>query len=223
MRLPFLNRERELSRLARSLASRGTSLVAVYGRRRLGKSRLVQQGLADRTAVYYVGDDRDGPVQRASLAREVARLLPGFAQVGYPGWEELLERFWRDAPDGTVLALDEFPALVQSSPELPSLLQKIVDRAGGRQRGLVLCGSSQRMMHGLVLDAKAPLYGRAQEILKIEPLHPHWLKQALHLRTAREVVEHFAVWGGVPRYWELVVGHRGLWVEPISAERGGAI
>ena len=227
MRLPFLNRERELSRLARALASRGTSLVAVYGRRRLGKSRLVQQALADRTAVYYVGDDRDGPVQRASLAREVARLLPGFAQVGYPGWEELLERFWRDAPDGTVLALDEFPALVQSSPELPSLLQKIVDRAGGRQRGLVLCGSSQRMMHGLVLDAKAPLYGRAQEILKIEPLHPHWLKQALHLRTAREVVEHFAVWGGVPRYWELAVGHRGLWeavedllLDPLSVLQG---
>ena len=58
------------------------------------------------------------------------------------------------------------------------------------------------MMHGLVMDRKAPLYGRAREIVKIEPLSAGWLMPALGLGAA-EAVKAYATWGGVPPYWEL--------------------
>jgi hypothetical protein len=211
MRLPFLDRVRELSRLRRALDGDGLTLVAIYGRRRLGKSRLVEHLLDGRRAVYYAGDERDAPLQRDAVAREIARLIPGFADVRYPGWDSLLERFDEAAPTAAVLALDELPAIVQASPELPSLLQKLCDRARDRRRGLVLCGSSQRMMQGLLLDGSAPLYGRAREIIKVEPLAPRWLKEALHPSSDVDAVESYAVWGGVPRYWELCSGNRDLW------------
>lgn len=204
----FFDRGPELARLRRALRRDDDALVCIYGRRRLGKSRLIRELIADRPAAYYVGDDRDASVQRDALAREIARLVPGFAAVAYPGWAELLERFWRDAPARVPLVIDEFPSLVTVSPELPSLLQKYCDAPSRRGRKTILCGSSQRMMLGLLLDANAPLYGRAQEIVKIEPLEAGWLMRAFSMRDPAEAVERWAIWGGVPRYWELARTYR---------------
>ncbi len=211
MRLPFLDREKESLRLSRALDAKQSALLCLYGRRRLGKSRLLHQVLKGRTGVYYVGDERDAALQRADLAAQIAGLVPGFEQVDYPSWNALLERWWQDAPEQAVLTLDEFPALVSTAPELPSLLQKYIDRPGKGVRHIVLCGSSQRMMMGLLLDGSAPLFGRARELLKVEPMGPKWLRTALDLRRVQDVVAHWAVWGGVPRYWELAAEYDDLW------------
>lgn len=201
--LPFLNRREELGRLRALLGRRSGTLAVLYGRRRCGKSRLIQQALPPARSIYYVGDDREPALQRASLAAHIARRLPGFDRAVYPEWDALLDRFWAEAPSATVLALDEFPALASTAPELPSLLQKRLDQRPGRRIHLVLSGSSQRMMHGLVLDRAAPLYGRAQEILRMGPLAPGWIRDALKLRDAVAAIDAYSVWGGIPRYWEL--------------------
>jgi AAA+ ATPase superfamily predicted ATPase len=201
--LPFLDRKEERSRLERLFARRGGSLGVLYGRRRCGKSRLLREALPPASVINYVGDVREGTLQRASLAREVDRVIPGFARVRYPDWDALLARFWNEARPGAVLVLDEFPALVSAARELPSLLQKHVDRESSRGIHIVLSGSSQRMMQGLVLDRTAPLFGRAVEILRVAPLLAGWIQPALHLRDPIEAVRAFAVWGGIPRYWEL--------------------
>jgi AAA+ ATPase superfamily predicted ATPase len=182
----------------------------VYGRRRCGKSRLLREILPPGRSVYYVGDDREASLQRASLATEIGRVLPGFERVTYTEWDDLLARWWREAQPGTVLALDEFPSLVTVALELPSLLQKYLDRESGRGLHLVLSGSSQRMMQGLVLDRTAPLFGRASEILKISPLPAGWIEEALRLGSPERAVESYAVWGGTPRYWELAGDHPDL-------------
>lgn len=222
-RLPFLDREAELARLQSALDSRESTLSVVYGRRRLGKSRLVQRALEGRKAVYYIGDDRDAALQREALAREIDALLPGFARVTYPEWGALFDRFFAEAPEGAALALDELPALIATSPELPSLLQKLIDRPGKRPRHLILTGSSQRMMHGAVISGSAPLYGRAQEILRLGPLPLGLISKAFKLNTAADAVDHYAVWGGVPRYWELAAGYpnrraaiEGLLLDPLG-------
>lgn len=209
-RLPFLDRTEEAARLKRLVASREGSLGVLYGRRRCGKSRLLREVLPAAGQVYYVGDERESPLQRASLAAEIARLLPGFDQVTYPDWDALLARFWKEARPGTVLTLDEFPALAGAARELPSLLQKYLDRFPERRLHLLLAGSSQRMMQGLVLDRTAPLFGRAAEILKISPLEAGWILRALRLGHPARAVEAYSVWGGTPRYWELAADHPDL-------------
>ena len=138
MRLPFLDRDEETARLARLVESREGSLGVLYGRRRCGKSRLLREALPPERSIYYVGDEREGALQRTSLAAEIARLLPGFDRVTYPDWDSLFARFWSEADPRTALILDELPALVAEARELPSVLQKHIDRdrrGGTRHRG----------------------------------------------------------------------------------------
>jgi len=201
VRLRFLNRTDERKRLARALKAEGGALAVVYGRRRCGKSTLIQTAVGGRD-VYYLADQKEPALQIKDLAVEIDRLVPGFSSAIYPTWDSLLRSLDQQLDRRISLCLDEFPYLVQHAPELPSQLQKYLDLPGEKKLNIVLCGSSQRMMHGLVLDQAAPLYGRAVEILKIQPLRAGWIRPGLGLAGV-EAVEAFSVWGGVPRYWEL--------------------
>ncbi len=211
MRLDFLDRKNEKSRLTRALSSGEGTFCCLYGRRRCGKSRLLQHVLSKRRAVYFVADERETGLQRAALASVIAQTIQGFDQVSYPDWTSLLERWWGETPDGSVLALDEFPYLAKSSPELPSILQRLVDQNRSRPIHLVISGSSQRMMMGIVLDASAPLYGRAREIIPIKPLRAGWIGKALKSSQASDLLDAYSLWGGIPWYWELANDCGGTW------------
>lgn len=201
MKLPFLNRTREIQRIQRAINSAQEShLLVIYGRRRLGKSTLLQHILREHD-IYYLAPQSDKILQRDSLATEIARILPGFHDVDYSTWDALFKNVAFRCQPGTVVVLDEFPYLVAESPELPSILQHLLDTRVLNYH-LALCGSSQRMMHGIVLDQTAPLYGRAKEILKIEPLPIGWLQKAIY-PDAIQCIEGYSIWGGAPRYWEL--------------------
>jgi AAA+ ATPase superfamily predicted ATPase len=102
MRLDFLDRENEKSRLLRTFASTEGSFCCLYGRRRCGKSRLLQEFLPAGQSVYFVADEREPTIKRAALASTVAQFLQGFEQVHYPDWDSLLDRWWREASPGNV-------------------------------------------------------------------------------------------------------------------------
>jgi uncharacterized protein len=208
MKLPFLDRKQELDRLRRALAGTEPVFLVVYGRRRCGKSTLLKQ-VARAEDCLYMADQQESRPQIQALAVQIAQRHSQFAAATYPSWESLLRSYNAQAVVGSTLFLDEFPYLVQSAPDLPSVLQKFLDTVPERRFSLVICGSSQRMMQGLVLEAGAPLYGRAQEILKVRPLPPGWIQEAFS-GNAQGAVEAFAVWGGIPRYWELARGYPSL-------------
>ena len=108
--------------------------------------------------------------------------------------------------------LRSFLALSRELASSAERVQGLVDDPEGSHLPLVLCGSSQRMMQGLVLDRAAPLYGRSQLLLRLEPLSVGELGPALGVDTPMAIVETFAAWGGVPRYWELAARQKGsLW------------
>lgn len=196
----FVDRIEETARLRDALSREKSSLVVVYGRRRLGKSTLIKRVLSDRD-VYFLADRSEGQHQRTLLAKVVAQVFPDFDKLTYPDWESLFRAVNYRTDKRFTLCLDEFPYLVEQSPELPSVLQKFVDEKQFKYN-LVLCGSSQNMMYGLFLDSTAPLYGRADEIMKLMPIRLPYIQEALNL-DAVGAVEEYAVWGGVPRYWEL--------------------
>ena len=196
----FVDRIEETARLRDALSREKFSLVVVYGRRRLGKSTLIKRGLSD-SDVYFLSDRSEGQHQRILLAKVVAQVFPDFDKLVYPDWESLFRAVNYRTDKRFTLCLDEFPYLVEQSPELPSVLQKLVDEKQLKYN-LVLCGSSQNMMYGLFLDYTAPLYGRADEIMRLTPIRLPYIQEALNL-DAVSAVEEYAVWGGVPRHWEL--------------------
>jgi AAA+ ATPase superfamily predicted ATPase len=208
MKLPFLDRNSETERLRQALLADSPAFAVVYGRRRCGKSTLLQRA-AREDDVYYLADQQESALQIQALAREIAHRIPRFDGVTYPSWTALIQSLNAQVTGKLTLFLDEFPYLVQSSPDLPSVVQKFLDVTAARRVSLVLCGSSQRMMQGMVMDASAPLYGRADVVLKIRPLAAGWIQEALGC-SPPDAVSAYSVWGGIPRYWELARGSRNL-------------
>lgn len=198
--MKFVDRTDETARLQDALGREKPSLVVMYGRRRLGKSTLIKRVLTAND-VYFLSDRSEGQHQRALLAKMVAQIFPDFDKLTYPDWESMFRAVNYRTAKRFTLCLDEFPYLVEQSPELPSVLQKLLDEKQLKYN-IVVCGSSHNMMYGLFLDSTAPLYGRADEILKLTPIRLPYIQEALNL-DAVNAIEEYAVWGGVPRYWEL--------------------
>jgi AAA+ ATPase superfamily predicted ATPase len=148
-----------------------------------------------------MADQTERSHQIELLANEIGLFIEGFERLIYPDWNTLFETLNFRTQERFTLCLDEFPYLAKSSPELPALLQKLIDSKSLRYN-IILCGSSQQLMQGLVLDAASPLYGRADQILKLSPVQIPYLREAMAC-SAEEAVEEYAVWGGVPRYWEI--------------------
>ena len=205
--MEFVDRIAETARLKAALAGERSALVVMYGRRRLGKSTLIKRVLSEGD-VYFLADRSEGQHQRLLLAKVIAQVFPDFDKLTYPDWESLFRAVNYRTDRRFTLCLDEFPYIVEQSPELPSVLQKLVDEKQLKYN-LVLCGSSQNMMYGLFLDSSAPLYGRADEIIRLTPIRLPYLQEALRL-DAVSAVEEYSVWGGVPRYWELRENRRSL-------------
>ena len=198
--MKFVDRLDETARLKDALYREKPTFAVVYGRRRLGKSTLIKRVLAD-TDIYFLAARSEGQHQRALLSKVIAQIFPDFDKLTYPDWESLFRAINYRTGKKFTLCLDELPYLVEQSPELPSVLQKLLDEKSLKY-DIVVCGSSQNMMYGLFLDSSAPLYGRANVIMKLAPIRLPYIQEALGVDTIR-AIEEYAVWGGVPRYWEL--------------------
>ena len=112
-------KEQQRERLAESAEG---GLAVIWGRRRVGKTRLLLEWCRPRQGLYTVADQSAEPVQRRVLAQAAASVLPGFDEVEYPDWRALLRALARAAEAQGwrgPLVLDELPYLVAASPSLP--------------------------------------------------------------------------------------------------------
>lgn len=152
----------------------GAVLGIVYGRRRQGKTLLLEL-LAEVTGGFaFTGLQQANTQNLTDLASVYARVA-GVPGAAFGNWAEALEALLGvgDRLDGPVpVVLDEFPFLVEQAPELPSLLQRALSpRSAARLSGkvrLILCGSAFTVMRGL-LGGSAPLRGRAKLELLVQP------------------------------------------------------
>lgn len=86
--MKFVDRIDEAARLKDALAREESSLVVVYGRRRLGKSTLIKRVLSDND-IYFLADRSEGQHQRTLLAKVIAQVFPDFDKLTYPDWESM--------------------------------------------------------------------------------------------------------------------------------------
>jgi AAA+ ATPase superfamily predicted ATPase len=200
MKLEFVNRESELGELDRSRQQGG--LLVVYGRRRIGKTRLLTEWLRPHEGLYSQAIEAQRDLQIQQVYQDLRTGLE--TQIVPKTWPELLEilslqkRPW-------VLCLDEFPYLTTTDTSLPSQMQKWVDHSLPSRCLLVLAGSSHHMMHDLFLHRSAPLYGRATKLLHVEPMdYAAFCKACREKPLDMESFEKFACVGGIPKYWEYV-------------------
>jgi hypothetical protein len=206
--MKFIDRLAELQRLNSLVSGHSGNFVVLWGRRRVGKTRLLLEWAHQNKGIYTVNEFSSPAIQRSYFAAALTNIFPGLDEVIYPDWYSLLRRITTECINKNYkgpLILDEFPYLAQTDKALASTFQNWIDH-DVKKAGLIvaIAGSSQRMMQGIVLSAGAPLYGRAKELMRIHPLPAGHICEGLHLSNACQAVEAFAVWGGIPYYWEIV-------------------
>lgn len=199
----FVNRVDELAALERWWAGRGARLAVVWGRRRVGKTALIQRFAANRPTIFHTGTRRPVPDELRALSVAAAPFVRDRDLVLNPfrDWRDVFESLTRPTTSRPLLlVLDEFPELVAVSPELPSVIRAAWDRVKPTSMfRLLLCGSAVRTMEEM-LDARAPLYGRADLVLQVHPFRPH---EAAAMLTRLKPADRAAVWGivgGIPLY-----------------------
>ncbi len=199
----FINRAQEMEEL-NSLRSRG-GLLVVYGRRRVGKTRLLTHWLRGHGGAYSQAIEGSPEMQLEQVYRDLKEdgtILRG--DYTPKTWIELFELLHMETGKVSV-CIDEFPYLVSADPTLPSVVQRFIDHKMPKGMTLILAGSSMRMMHDVFLHRAAPLYGRARKLLPIRPMNYLAFVQACRLRAAdRDAFAKFAIVGGIPKYWEFV-------------------
>ena len=200
----MINRERELRFLTDHVLSDRPEFGVMWGRRRLGKTTLLKALCDTYPSVYFLATQAPPQEQLGRLSRAFADFFqdPLLDRTALPSWEDAFAYLGRNLRERTVLAIDEFPYLVEADPAVPSRFQLGWDEHLGANENavLILNGSSLSMMEQHVLGARSPLYGRRTGQWQLEPFTIAQFREFFPGRTMVELIELYAVVGGVPFY-----------------------
>jgi uncharacterized protein len=205
----LIDRERELEELNFLLQEGGAYLLAVSGRRRLGKTTLLLEWAAQSSLpyLYWVASRAPSTLLLRQFSQLIwQRLYPDDvmpSNFSYSQWSEAFEQLARLATHQPfIVILDEFPYAVETDAALPSILQNAWDHHFKQTQAIVvLCGSQVGMMEGL-MRYDAPLFGRVAGPLRVEPLPFSALQQFYPHYNTEQRAAVWAMLGGVPAYLE---------------------
>ncbi len=200
MNIAFTNRVDELKDL--TAAARAGGLLVVFGRRRVGKTRLLTHWLTPGMGLYSQAIEAASGIQIGQVMSDIGSAIDtGIAPKNWAEFFELLSLIKGRA----ILCLDEFPYLVASDPSLPSVIQRWLDHRRPKQFTLVLAGSSTSAMNDIFLNRAAPLYQRARKLLHVEPMSYEAFCEACQIKTGgMDSFTRYSLVGGMPKYWEFV-------------------
>ena len=206
----FVARSRELEVLDNLWSSPKARLLILYGRRRVGKTRLLTHWLQrqDKEGLYWVAEPASALTQLRSFSQALMSFIDPEADVPseftFASWELAFRQLALHAQDRRVaLFIDEVTYLIDVDPGFVGILQKAWDRwLSDANLLLALAGSQMGLMRKHLLDYEAPLHGRATAQMQLPPLPYGTTKEYFPDYDAAERVTLYAMWGGVPAYWE---------------------
>lgn len=205
----FIGRDRELNSLKKMYLSDKFEFVVIYGRRRVGKTALINHFIndknliGDKKVIYFMGIESSEKQNLENFSSSIIESSSGIsAQNTFSSFQAALEYVFKLSMDERlVLVIDEYPYVARSSKSLASTLQLMIDKYKDTSRlMLILCGSSMSYMEDNVLAYKAPLYGRRTAQIKLLPFD--FRETCLYLKNMKDEDKAmiYGAVGGTPQY-----------------------
>lgn len=203
----FVDRAQEIETLEKEYRRKGSSLVVLYGRRRVGKTTLITEFIKDKPSLFFLAGEESEAQNRAYFKEKAADFLGSalLREAQVKNWNPIFKAIV-DArlPEKPVIVIDEFQYIGRSNPAFPSIFQRIWDEVLKQQPVMViLCGSLISMMESQTLSYGSPLYGRRTAQIRLKQIPFRYYHEFFPGKGERELVELYSVTGGVPQYIEL--------------------
>ncbi len=208
----FIGRTRELTELNRLYHSTRFQMAVIYGRRRIGKTRIIQEFIKDKKAVYMMAVESNLPANLELLSTAIYNAFQGETEAAaMPPFQSLENAFHyltqKARQQKIIFVIDEYPYLAQAEKSVSSLLQSLIDQQWKQMNFMViLCGSSMSFMENQVLGYKSPLYGRRTAQFLIKPMDYYESSLFVPDYSTEEKAVLYGFTGGVPQYLEMVDG-----------------
>jgi AAA+ ATPase superfamily predicted ATPase len=213
MLVRFVDREEELRILDTIWESGKPGFIVVYGRRRIGKTRLLVEWARDKPHIYVQCLSASDEVNLAMISFAVAEQLgiEEFRKTRFRGLDDLLVLLSRLVKGRLIIILDEFTYWARRSSKMLGELQYFIDHHLPRTGFLlIVSGSLVGVVHRDILGYGSPLYGRRTASLRLDELKPWYVKEFLRIRDKADRVRVYALVGGLPYYLSYIYGSRSL-------------
>lgn len=200
----FINREAELNFLEKKYLEDKAQFIILYGRRRVGKTELIKKFIQKNNGIYFLCT-RDSLLENIKETKTKFYELTGkeyFLKLDTTSFFDLFKYLVEEIKKKkSIIAIDEFPYLIELDRGVVSVFQKIWDELlRDKKVFLLLCGSSIGMIETEILDYKSPLYGRRTGEWKIEPFRFRDIRAMFEKFSIKELVEVWSIFGGTPFY-----------------------
>ena len=210
----LIGRENEVRKLKDALSSASSEFIAVYGRRRVGKTYLIREAYDGRFAFYHTG------IANAGRAEQIARFAKSMEKQGLSSGRR--PKTWYDAFDALESALARLPSgkkvvFIDELPWMDSQRSGFVSALESFWNGwasarmdivLVVCGSATSWMTDKLVNARGGLHNRLTRRIRLEPFTlsecERFTKARGIVATRRQLLEYYMAMGGVPYYWNYV-------------------
>ncbi len=199
----FIGREKELKALDNLYSSDKFEFAVIYGRRRVGKTALINQFIGDKKSIYFMGVESNAKQNLENFSKSIIEYTSGIvADTSFQSFQAALEYVFKlSENERLILVIDEYPYVARSSKSLASTLQMLIDKYKDTSKMmLILCGSSMSYMEDNVLAYKAPLYGRRTAQMKILPFDFEESCRYLKNLSGEDKALIYGIVGGTPQY-----------------------
>ena len=199
----FIGREREVAALDRLYESNKFEFAVIYGRRRVGKTALINHFIDNKEAIYFMGVESNEKQNLENFSKSIIEYSSGIeAETSFLSFQAALEYVFKLAEKKRlILAIDEYPYVARSSKSLASTLQLLIDKYKDTSKlMLILCGSSMSYMEDEVLAYKSPLYGRRTAQMKIQPFSFEETCRCFKNFSDEDKALAYGIVGGTPQY-----------------------